>query len=352
MRRKAIAIVCVVLLCINSIPWPSLIMGTRVPFVLGSTSAAPASYSNFGQFVSHISKWSILKTAGVDAYENSVEQGTYVIPGLERTLSLNSDQRPESCTEMVPQGLCVTDEYVLISAYCHDHQHNSVIYVLNRKSHKYIKTVVLEGKPHAGSIAWDAKYRHVWISTGSTNKATASYLRIRDIDKYDFQTSGQALPYAYTAKLTELTRNSFMTCYENSLYAGTFTLNEPTMRLQQFDFATAGHMVNGKVSAAISDSMIIGQQCQGIAMNDHYIFLTYSYGPYIPSTLCIYRKSQTRFLKSDAIRTYTLPPCLEQPWVEGNTLYLMWESGARCFRNEQITHIDRVISMDIKKLMS
>lgn len=351
MKRKAIAILCVVLLCINSIPWPSLIMGTRVPFILGSTYSAPASYTNFNQFVSHISKWKVLE-AGLQSYKNSPGQGTYIIPGLERTLSLNNDQNPDSCLEMVPQGLCLTDEYLLISAYCHDHKHNSVIYVLNRRTHKYIKTIVLEGKPHAGSIAWDAKYRHVWVTTGSTNKASASYLRIRDIDKYDFKKTGKALPYAYTARLTELTRNSFMTCFDNSLYAGTFTLDEPTMRLQQFDFVSAGHLANGKVSAEIAGSMIIGQQCQGIAMNDQYVFLTFSYGPYIPSTLCVYRKNQTRFLKSDAIRTFILPPCLEQPWVEDDTLYLMWESAARCFRNEQITHIDRVISLNVKKLMA
>lgn len=33
---------------------------------------------------------------------------------------------------MTPQGLTLTENYLLISAYCHDHQHHSVIYVLDR----------------------------------------------------------------------------------------------------------------------------------------------------------------------------------------------------------------------------
>ena len=208
---------------------------------------------------------------------------------------------------------------------------------------------MLGGQPHAGSVCWDPIWKHLWVSTGYTNNASASYLRIRDIEKYSFTETGKPLPWQRTQKMTQLTRNSFMTCFDGQLFAGTFTLDEPTMRLQTFDLVPPGRMAH---SGVIADSAIIGQQCQGIAMTDDYIFLTFSYGPYIPSKLCVYPKTATRFLKSDAIRSWQLPPCLEQPYAVDNTLYLMWESPARCFRNELMTHVDRVISVDIPRMMN
>lgn len=352
--KRFTALLCAVLLCVNAIPWPGMLTGTLIPFPSPVAANDPASYDNFSQFEKHMEKWPVLVKAGLNAHASRKDKGTYIIPGMERTTSLNDDGVAETCVEMVPQGMCLTDEYMLITAYCHDHHHNSVMYVLDRKSHKYLKTVVLEGKPHAGSVSWDPVWRHVWLSTGSTGKAGASYLRIRDIDKYNFKKTGKPLPFTYTAHLSELTRNSFMTATKDGLYAGTFTLNEPTMRLQKFTFSTAGHLASNKggKGAEVAESLIIGQQCQGIAFSDNYIFMTFSYGPYIPGTLCIYPRNAARLLKSDAIKTYTLPPCLEQPWVDGSDLYLIWESPARCFRNEQITHVDRVIALDINKLVN
>lgn len=53
--------------------------------------------------------------------EKRKEYGTYIIPGLRYTRTfLNAEGTKQAvCTSMTPQGLAVTDEYVLVSAYCH-----------------------------------------------------------------------------------------------------------------------------------------------------------------------------------------------------------------------------------------
>lgn len=56
---------------------------------------------------------------------------------------------------MTPQGMTLTENYLLISAYCYDHRHHSVIYVLDRQTGIHLKTIPLPDLPHAGGLAYD-----------------------------------------------------------------------------------------------------------------------------------------------------------------------------------------------------
>lgn len=77
------------------------------------------------------------------AFSNQDENkyfGMYKIPGLYRakTLSLETNAIVDSST-MTPQGITLTEKYLLISAYSHDHENHSVIYMLDRETHRFIK---------------------------------------------------------------------------------------------------------------------------------------------------------------------------------------------------------------------
>ena len=89
-----------------------------------------------------------------------ITEDYYPVPGLENTVLSDS----ESCNAMTPQGLCVSDDFVFISAYCgikryktdleenisfgknkeklateKGHKvHNSVIYILDRETGAYL----------------------------------------------------------------------------------------------------------------------------------------------------------------------------------------------------------------------
>ena len=66
---------------------------------------------------------------------------------------------PAMCTTMTPQGLAVTEDYVFISAYCHAKKHNSVIYMINKESHRFIKKLFC---PDSHMLAvW-----HMTVNTG------------------------------------------------------------------------------------------------------------------------------------------------------------------------------------------
>ena len=124
---------------------------TEPPAKYPVTNQDAAVYSLRGQ-IQMLSQQEELNTFAFEGRKKEKEYGTYIIPGLRYTRTfLNAEGTKQAvCTSMTPQGLAVTDEYVLVSAYCHTEKHNSVIYVINKETHRFIKEVVLPGLPHVG----------------------------------------------------------------------------------------------------------------------------------------------------------------------------------------------------------
>lgn len=67
------------------------------------------------------------------------------IPGQK-----NTDFSGIDCKDMVVQGICTAEGYLLISAYCSEQKHSSVIYVLNEGTGAFVKTMVLPDSSHVG----------------------------------------------------------------------------------------------------------------------------------------------------------------------------------------------------------
>ena len=61
------------------------------------------------------------------------------------------------------RGITASEDCLFISAYCHAHKHNSVIWVLDKASGEFVKEIVLEGRPHVGSLAYDGDHGNLWI---------------------------------------------------------------------------------------------------------------------------------------------------------------------------------------------
>ena len=70
---------------------------------------------------------------------------------------------------MTPQGITIAGKYILLTAYDGEHEHASVVYVLDKKTGKYLKTIQVAGRPHLGGIAYDPVAKNIWV-TGSMGK--------------------------------------------------------------------------------------------------------------------------------------------------------------------------------------
>lgn len=96
------------------------------------------------------------------------QTGCLVIP-LEITGLTVTNVNGEECRKMVLEGICTAGQYLLISAYCSDKSHNSVIYVVKLSTMKFTCTIKLDTMAHVGGIAYDPVSKNLWVCNSDKN---------------------------------------------------------------------------------------------------------------------------------------------------------------------------------------
>lgn len=294
------------------------------------------------------------------------EWGTYVVPGLisTETLALDKIGKGSISKTMDPQGVTVTEKYVLISAYSHDKKHNSVIYVLDKFSHKYIKTVVLRGKPHVGGITYDTKAQNIWVcSITPEGKAEIVSISLEDLENYQLSPDYEPVSYNQAITLKEIKRASYITYAENALFVGYFSDKHEGI-IEKFLMDETGKFIEEvnhrsvlttqKATATPDDINKVTHGIQGITFYKEYMLLSQSYGPK-SSKIFIYEDigGEEILLDKDALKVIEVPAYLEQITADQGQLYSIFESGTKRYRDEEgITKVDRVLKLDLERLIN
>lgn len=337
---------------------------------------------------------------------DKIIKDSYIIPGLYSTRSINSKKKLSSCTSMTPQGVCIAKDYLLISAYCSAKEHNSVIYVIDKNTHKFIKEVVLPGKPHVGGITFDNIHNNVWICgyDGNTSTAFVNCITLRDIKNYSLDESHKSdktysysgakpLGYTYSYPVYSINRASFLDYNDGILYVGNFVSNlEEFTTIQAFEIDSNGALKEGFASnirdqidnylddvdndryetvskktkktlneAAdylLSDNSsflmpynvdFINGGAQGFTIENDVAIISQSGGP-SDSKLMEFSNSgkNNDIIKTTkkAKKTYILPPMLEQISTDEGKLYLCFESGSYAYRGRLNPIVDRILVID------
>lgn len=292
-------------------------------------------------------------------WEGEPDGGTYIIPGLNATRTLRTEEGsfPETCTSMTPQSLAITDKYVFIGAYCHTMTHNSVIYMLNKDTHKFIKEIILPGKPHVGGMAYDAEHEILWYSSNITGVAQAVSVTMEDLEAYDFDDAHLPVAIHQESSLYGIVRDSFMTFYENCLYVGYFN--------QFYKSSIARYPVDeeGNLTSELDrelgmefemamplDYATISERAQGMAFYQDKLLLSHSFGM-MPSRLVVYTQSDEQlYINENSARSYYFPERMEQIVVEGDKLYILFESAAYAYRRSSANIVDRVWILSLTEL--
>lgn len=327
-------------------------------------------------FTKTLNKYGVRDASEID----QIYQNSYVIPGLETTRSMIDGEHFSTCTSMTPQGVCVAGPYLLISAYCGAGKHNSVIYVLNKSTHKFIKEIVLRGRPHVGGVTYDPRHQNIWFCDYSGKKQTAyvSAFSMSDLKKYDIKKNKKAIHYEYSVPIYSLQRTSFLDYSDGKLYVGHYENSLSSLTtIQTF---TIDDETGGLVSSSVyqwdtseredvilpSKVMTIQSRIQGFTKNDYMSALSTSYG-ILRSRLMVYDANNKAAKKNasrssgaseskepdDSLRyldepdsTYSLPPMLEQISDYNGKLYLCFESAAYAYRARLNRKVDRIIVFD------
>lgn len=290
------------------------------------------------------------------------EYGTYIIPGLRSTKTLEPGKEdPVICGSMTPQGIAVTEKYILVSAYCNTKQHNSVIYVIDKETHKFRKKIILEGKPHVGGLAYDPEHQVIWVSGRKNGVAQANSFTLEQLEAYQFERELEPIEYTQVCPLTSIERNSFMAYHKGYLYVGCFEeyLADDMSTLEKYEIDGQGRLelkgdvVSGtsEVTAEPVETAVLGGRVQGMAFYKDYILLSQSSG-FRKSDLVVFDNTNDviTFSNENSATHIPLPPQMEEICADGDDLYVVFESAAYAYRSYIPVKIDRVLKMDLTKM--
>lgn len=296
-------------------------------------------------------------------YEKELDKGTYLIPGLNATRTMRAGT-DDMCTNMVPQSVCLVEDYLLIGAYCHTKKHYSVIYVLNKYTGAYIKTIVLPGRHHVGGIAYDRLHGRIWVSCYQ-KRAQANSFTLSQLEAYNYQYAKRPIGFTEEEDLYTIPRDSFMAYYNGYLYIGYFQVSNDSI-LQKFEIAKDGSLAKVNSSryqehyssnlpreiAVPVNVSAISSKVQGIVFTEYRMYITESYG-IMPSKLAKFsiiqdEEENQNYTNENAISIIDMPQKLEQIAVEGDDMYMVYESAAYSYRYYSLPSIDRIIKMKVE----
>ena len=277
------------------------------------------------------------KYSGFNRTLNGVDM---VIPGIRQTNIGNG-----TCKEMVPQGICITDKYFLISAYCANEKqkHNSVIYVMNKKAKKYITTLALDNnKSHVGSLAWNNTKKEVYIADSANKKIwrlNESVIEDKVAEKSDYTST--KLKNFISINSEKNFKPSFISYYSSKLYVGQFDeANDANSYMTVYRVDESNQHENERIKLPL--------KCQGIAFVDRgektYLLCSCSYQTGKDSHIyaCELKKAKDISKKinsftnaSQVFKEVSFPEMSEDLTLAGNVLYTCFESAANKYAKRE-----------------
>ncbi len=252
--------------------------------------------------------------------------------------------------QMVPQGITLTEEHIIITAYDFKKRGNSKCYIYTMDG-KMVNVVSLDTKSHVGSIAYDKKNDFVFIPG---DNGTVLVYKKDDLLYNNFANSTFYFDLSekfkiYDNKYTNVV--DYLTIDEDDLYVGNFLNNENGL-VQKYKIVGE----NNRLKLILSKEFTVPQKVQGISFykegDTKYMILSISFGRKNDSYLEIYNyRDDIIDYTTEKKINLTMPPMLEQNTIYNDRLYIIFESNANKYKNSK-NKVDCICILDIKKILS
>lgn len=285
------------------------------------------------------------KSAAYKKYKDFRKKVIYgksiILPGMR-----NTNIAGFNAARMVPQSITFAGNYLLVSAYDFTKTHESVIYIMNKNTRKYITTLVLPHTGHVGGITFDGT--NIWITYGK-NVQSFRYSIITNA-----AVSGQKYIEMYallnTCPVSDTV--SYLAYYKGKLWAGAY--NE---KLKKYMY---GYTINNKTgvpSLTMTNRVLMPNRTQGVAFT--------SGGKMLVSRSCQTKKGRSGFMscldtykptwnlnkktikKNKRKKSVPLPPMNEGIAISGAYTYIIYESPAFA---ECEAPVDRITAFKTTKI--
>ncbi len=293
------------------------------------------------------------------------------LPGLVNTVVAD-----DNCNCMTPQGICVSDSLIFISAYCSvnkykkeledkigfgdneekaatvkEHMtHNSVIYIIDKDSGEYIKNIVLPDSNHVGGLATDGK--NIYIAKSSDKQISIiSFKQIDDV----LSDKSQSVTVEYEDSFDCDVTASFVLCFKDIIWVGVFDEKENGL-LVGYNFENKSKITEITIPPKAnggSFTEIDGEICLNINssygrknLSDIYLYSVKNYGE--------------ENMSVDLQDEFKAPPLVQNSAISDGRCYFIYESGATCYSQvdsflglkSTTCAVDRICIGDADKLFS
>lgn len=319
------------------------------------------------------------------------ESSFLVIPGLRGAWSIDYQTKQAAFgTDWVPQGLTQSQDHYYISVYDGDHRLNSLIFQIDKKSKKYVKSLILPSKAHVGGISYDDERRRLIYSDDTNKKAGFGFLDQAVID--DYQAAAEQAPIISQKSVWPIgIRTSSLTLYRNQLIVAKYGFNKEERSIVSVPLNQAGGLptIRDDGSPELAKALKTGKQkeiekafiqsliqqgaissytpgwdrMQGVSLAKSGLMIVSQSNGHRPGKLRMaYRlPDPSRWEKIDLLKRAVDPGVIEVPWgVEEvsineaeNQLAVIFESGAKKYRQNKMPFLtshfmDRVLLLPLQ----
>jgi len=263
---------------------------------------------------------------------------------------------PNIRTKYIPQGICVVEDNILITAYDEERIDNSIIYLINNNG--YQKKIILDGKYHGGGISYDKKNNQIYI-TGYGSDKGLSYVNIynyNDILSYDDSLRSklkltkkikvdESFDLISSASKNKISSPAYLYIHNNYLYVGNYHTNKSIIKRYVIDNSA----IDEDNYEIINNPFFYtqGMCIYNLDNIDYYIFSS-SKGRKNNSKLYIATLNNNILTKVGEIN---LPCMSEQVCIVGDKIIIIFESGARKYYNTAKNVVDSICYLDIEKII-
>lgn len=270
------------------------------------------------------------------------------IPGMPMTRESDFLNQYIFSESQAPQGLCLTDEFVLITSYSTEDDCMGELMVMDRETGEYLITLGMDENSHLGGIAFDGN--NVWVCNSYEN--TIERISYDFIQQMAFRNKGEVVDARevvdeYSVKNTP----SCITYYGGRLWIATHTLLINSKMYAYYFDSTNDQLV------ALS-SYKIPPKVQGVAFDaSGGVHLSTSYGRNRSSYLYCYTSITSLATNPNhPSLKVEMPPCSEEIDIDKDAVYIIFESAGEKYlegtdgKGTSLSPIDKILVIPVGEL--
>lgn len=262
------------------------------------------------------------------------------IPGMPSTREDDYMKNLVTTEEQCPQGICITEDFCLITAYCsNDRENLGSLYVFDKDNGEYLVTLGMKKNSHLGGLTFDG--RNLWICHSDTR--TLERLNYDYIKKIAL--SGPKMFVDATGMFKEYRVSnmpSAITYYDGLLWVATHNAYFKSTMIA-YKYLDGGLVEQARYQ--------IPEKVQGITFDeDGYVYLSTSFGRRKSSYIRMYESIKALDDKPGTpAYNIELPPCSEAVIYRNGKLYVLFESASFKYfegtdgRGTSISPIDKIL---------